>query len=331
MKIIPSLQKNEVSPSLFQSQIGAITQSTSEMLRRLGMTRIRARGRGSRRQIQSHPESDGRTVCGIGNESFTLIELLVVIAIIAVLAALLMPAVTNVRIQGNRTKGVSNFRQLAAGMVAYAQDNLNQLALKGDAYPTWGDTSPGWYNTIPAELGIPPMSSYTFPKNWASFYTTSNLFYFPGSPTPGHGNFPSTDITQPYFSVSMCSKLYDNVLVSSSSEVTFANMKVPAETVLFQESGVPGETTLPGQSAYDGQSKSYATRTVSRYHGMTLVVFGDGHVAEVTSTNMVDTNASAGKYYGKSFYPQISGTGGSVSWTLNPSQDATNDASGSTD
>ncbi|MGC4032405.1 MAG: type II secretion system protein [Tepidisphaeraceae bacterium] len=54
---------------------------------------------------------------------FTLVELLVVIGIIAVLMSILMPAMAGVRNQGNEVKCMSNMRQMAAGIIMYANDN----------------------------------------------------------------------------------------------------------------------------------------------------------------------------------------------------------------
>jgi len=55
-------------------------------------------------------------------QGFTLIELLVVISIIAILAGLLLPAVTLVRNKANQTANANNQKQLVTAMVAYSTD-----------------------------------------------------------------------------------------------------------------------------------------------------------------------------------------------------------------
>ncbi|HCO92954.1 MAG TPA: hypothetical protein DIU00_03230, partial [Phycisphaerales bacterium] len=60
-------------------------------------------------------------------KGFTLIELLVVIAIIAILMAILMPALHRVREQGKRAVCLSNLKQLGLSWILYADDNDGKI------------------------------------------------------------------------------------------------------------------------------------------------------------------------------------------------------------
>lgn len=72
------------------------------------------------------------------NRGFTLVELLVVIAIISILAAILFPVFARVRENARRSSCASNLKQLALGLMMYAQDNDGGLpSYSKNSNATW--------------------------------------------------------------------------------------------------------------------------------------------------------------------------------------------------
>jgi prepilin-type N-terminal cleavage/methylation domain-containing protein/prepilin-type processing-associated H-X9-DG protein len=74
-------------------------------------------------------------------KAFTLIELLVVIAIIAILLAILMPALNRVKEQGKRAACLSNLKQLQLAWDMYATEN-DENVVNGEAYGGGDGTAP---------------------------------------------------------------------------------------------------------------------------------------------------------------------------------------------
>ena len=117
--------------------------------------------------------------------SFTLIELLVVIAIIAILAAILMPALSSARKRGRQTTCINNLKTLGMVLHSYAEDNV-------DLPPLGWTSTYGGSHYWPAVLR---MAGYLGTKHARSSIlnkTTGNYFLCPEDNRPAYD--PTQDI-----------------------------------------------------------------------------------------------------------------------------------------
>jgi prepilin-type N-terminal cleavage/methylation domain-containing protein len=108
--------------------------------------------------------------------AFTLVELLVVLGVIAILIAILLPALTAARESANRIKCASNLRQL--GLIAYlfARDHSNRLPQAQDTpKSSAGAQAPTWMYTKDYFALVD------------SYGANQNLFICPSSPTADQG------------------------------------------------------------------------------------------------------------------------------------------------
>jgi prepilin-type N-terminal cleavage/methylation domain-containing protein len=115
-------------------------------------------------------------------KAFTLIELLVVIAIIAILAAILIPAVSDALLRGHMTKIMSNGKNIYVAL--FAQEMSDAVLLRGVPYPqgstydnsttyfTWVGTS-GVMNVSGSFFAAPGVSAE---DDWTKFTATNNAW-----------------------------------------------------------------------------------------------------------------------------------------------------------
>jgi prepilin-type N-terminal cleavage/methylation domain-containing protein/prepilin-type processing-associated H-X9-DG protein len=199
---------------------------------------------------------------------FTLIELLVVIAIIAILAAMLLPALARAQLSARKTKCVNNLRQIGMAMTFYAGDYKDVLPT-ADALqdPNTGGIWVLYKQLIQPYLGL---------NNTNSGASSSNDFVFRcpcdvGFPLILGTDYPSYE--DPYQDYD--SYIFNGVAVDNFPNISgqrLSTIRLQALTVLNVDYSAHGPV------AWHEGLRPYQNRTNK---AKSNVCFVDGHVAYV--------------------------------------------------
>jgi prepilin-type N-terminal cleavage/methylation domain-containing protein len=261
------------------------------------------------------------------NRAFTLIELLVVIAIIAILASMLLPALTRAKLKAQKAACLCNARQWGLADTMYLddqnqtfpfprfqvssttdQDNPSWLAING--YHNMGQGDDVWFNALPRYVANKAM--YTWAYDPPTFFGAKSIFYCPtalaqgifvGDATATTGNMiPGA---RPLFGYGMNSKSLANENLNGFVERLKSSMVAhPSAFVLFSDVryrsvenpyyGTPVNRTILGTP------HGYTTRFSSRHENGGIITFSDGHASfykydYVVSDGVKNANILPGK------------------------------------
>jgi len=225
-------------------------------------------------------------------KAFTLVELLVSVGIIAVLAALLLPALGSARESARRTQCASNLRQLAMGFQSYAADNRGSLPGIATIPPVpndWIYWAP-WYGAPYDRFANGPIARY--------LGGDESVFRCPSDDALNHQIVPgSTEVPQgpyrySYIMNAFAPEIARYACCLVSQQCQFSAIRHPSDKVLLLEGNeltmIDGVWVPPPFLGYflndlgDRHDRLPGHASTSQIMGRGNVAFADTHVEFVT-------------------------------------------------